>query len=243
MRTMGFTVGWVVFLTAVGAALGTMMGWIPPAVGMTALGGSLALGGLFLVVKLPWDLYFAARELASLEALEDEGERERVQAGRWVPRLLALALGLHAVGALVCVGSALAGLGAWGYGFALAFVLATGLRPVGALHEHLSARLRRMSDKVRYPVQDVRRLEARVAEMEHRLDTFSTDTLPAFERRLEEGEVLVTERLAKQQSELAKFDRKVDRVLDELARSVERLTRDRELLAGLRAFVKLVKEH
>jgi hypothetical protein len=234
MRALGATVAWTVFLVVVATVLGSLFGWLEAAEAVPLAVGAFALGGLWLVLRWPWDLYFAARAVA---ARAGGGP-----AGRWAPQLLALALGLHLLGAGACAAAGYLGLGLSAYAFAAAYVLALAFRPLAALHASLSARLREMDHDARFPADDVAALKDRVAHVEDALQRRVADRLEAIEEELRSTQERHAQTLAAHRRDLDAFDRKVDRVLDELARSVERLTRDRELLAGLRAFVKLVKE-
>ncbi len=99
-----------------------------------------------------------------------------------------------------------------------------------------------MRERARYPREDVLALRLRVDELEatmKRLETADLPELSASDRRIEDA-LRRHEDEARQRE--GRFEVKVDRVLQELERSMARLTEDRELLQGIRAFVRVVKQ-
>lgn len=239
MRRLGFATAWLTTLLGVGLAVAAFLGWITPAVALDLGMSALALLGLWLVIWLPWDLYFAAREL--IESQRDSVDRgievsARDQAGatRLAPRLLALCLGLHlgAAGLLAVV--TWATHGSVGYWFAGSFLVSMGLRPLGALYRHLRERIEAMRQRASYPRPDVVSLQARLDEAELRVEALTRDRDALGERLTE------VERDARVgQKDLA---RRYDELVVELERSMAKLTQDRELLLGVKALVRVIKE-
>ncbi|MGE0784238.1 MAG: hypothetical protein AB7S26_01020 [Sandaracinaceae bacterium] len=247
MRRIGFGAAWLVTLGVAAAVFAGVMGWLTMPQALDFAMGAVALVGLWLVVWLPWDLYFAARGVAldhddSAERGIDVSERDRASARRLLPRLLATCIALHLVGAAIIASVTYSSHGTVGYYFAGFFVLAMALRPAGAMYLHLRARLEELRERARYPREDVVLLRARVETMEQTIERFERADLPelsAADRRIEE---LVREHGDNARAREARYEQKVDRVLLELERSMAKLTEDRELLQGIRAFVRVIKQ-
>ncbi|MFK7991627.1 MAG: hypothetical protein AB8I08_36760 [Sandaracinaceae bacterium] len=238
MRRIGFSATWLATLFVIGAFVSAWLGWIELRLAFDIGLGAAGLGLLWLVVWLPWDLYFAARKVSvdqddSVAAGIEVPERDRRAARRMAPRLLALCLGLHISAASVIAAITWASEGRTGYYFAGFFLLAIGLRPVGALYQHARARLRELGQRARYPREDVFALRDRVNALEAALAT--------ERERVATTETTLARLETDTQTRMRGFDGKVDRVLGELERSVSRLTADRELLNGIRAFVRVIR--
>lgn len=64
MRKIGLGAAWLVTLLVGTLLLSGWLGWLDMGRALELVMGTVALGGLWLVVWLPWDLFFAARALA-----------------------------------------------------------------------------------------------------------------------------------------------------------------------------------
>lgn len=231
----------VLVLIAVAGALG----WIPVPLAIDAAMGTLALSGLLALLGLPWDLYFQARSVVTDQ--DESASREitvspdeRASARRLSGRLLALCFGLHAGAAgLLALASALSG-GRVGYAFAVFFLVATALRPIEASYRHLASRLFELGERARYPRQDVLQWvdTVRALETAQRDHARELERVEGAGRELLETLRATDERLRAQDRAL---DLKLDRVLAELERTVDRMTEDRELVGGLRALARLLR--
>ncbi len=217
---------------------------------LDGIAAGIGLIGLVLLVKLPWDLYMEARGLIADQrdarkrdiAVDPEEERYAKRAAR---RLLAVCIGLHVVTAAVVGAATWASGGSLGYFFAGFYLLSTFFRPAVALYRHLVRRLRELRGRTRYPREDVVTLVARVRDLERELEErgeASKETRCAFEASLDRLGQRVDALDREHRVRVAAFEDQVALVLRELERTVDRLTEDRELLAGIRAFVKVVKE-
>lgn len=226
-------------------AIAATLGWIPVPLAIDAAMGTLALSGLLALLGLPWDLYFQARGVVtdqdeSVARGVTVGAGDRTAARRLARRLLALCVGLHAGAAgLLALASALSG-GRVGYAFAVFFLVATGLRPIEASYRHLAGRLFELRERARYPREDVLQWVGTVRALEtaQRDHARELERVEASGRELLETLRTTDERLRAQDRAL---DLKLDRVLAELERTVDRMTEDRELVAGLRALARLLR--
>lgn len=232
------------------AFLARYLGWLDGRALLDLGVAAVGLLGLALLVKLPWDLYMQARGLvadqrdARQRGIEVSEAEERF-AKRAARRLLAACLALHAITALtIALGTRFSG-GQLGYWFAAFFLLATFFRPAIAVYVHLRARLGELRSRTRFPREDAVALRMRVEQIERRLeddDAFRegerTEHAQALERLSRRLDTLDQEHRAR----TAAFQDQVERVLRELERTVDRLTEDREILSGIRAFVRAVKD-
>lgn len=241
---------WLLSLVSLGLiAACAALGWIAPSFAIDAGMGVLALAGLFALLGRPWDLYFRARhvvvdqdESAARGIAIRDGDREAAR--RLSRRLLALCLSLHlGAAALLALASIITG-GQVGYAFAIFFLSASVFRPIDASYRHLSARLGELSARARHPRQDVlewvstvRALDSTRVEHERRLETLDAERRSAHQELL--GTLRETDARLREQDRA--LDLKLDRVLSELDRTVDRMTEDRELVAGLRALSRLLK--
>lgn len=216
---------------------------------LNGVAAAIVFVALWGVVKLPWDLYFAARHVQ--RAQQDSRRRgvqvgagEEAEASGLARRLLALAVGLHLLGALVSGLASIASGGRLGLFAAGAFLVTLAVRPTGAMFVHVQARLRDLQRRARVPQDDALALHQRLQEAEGLLEQLG--------RRLEEAETGLTGLTAEVGTQRSTLERglarqeerhlhELDRLGTEMQRSLEKLSDDQELLAGLRAFLKLVK--
>lgn len=231
---------WLTFLTGL-TALGAIVALFVahrPVVDMLAV---LAVAGCaawaLIVLTLPWNLHFQAAEVVrqldrSLERGLEPGVN-RAELVRIAGRTRALALGAHVLSA------AAVALIAWRIGWAPgawiagAFLVSSGFRPVGSWYLHLRERLRLSMAEVHFPRNDVLAVQQKLAVVASRVDALGDlfERLDASHAALE-----VASRAADRDLEL-----RLERVGRKFEEAIEHLTDDRELLAGLRAFLKLIR--
>ncbi|MDI2127691.1 hypothetical protein [Yinghuangia seranimata] len=211
---------------------------------------ALGAGALFLLwqivlLTVPWNLYFAARAVIyaaheSRAAGITVPEGRETEAARIATRLKWAAIGAHVLSAaVVAVITAVSGRQI-GYYFSAFYLLSTAFRPAQAYFLHLRARIRGMLHDVQYPREDVQALKDRLAAAEHRADQLDQriDQLTAADSELrhlvENLDVATTAR-----------DNRLDRQVDALGRrfedTVNRLTDNQEVIAGIKAFLRLVR--
>jgi hypothetical protein len=238
--TLG-TIGGVLWLT--GGALSTRDT-------VDALAGLAVLAALWLTIKLPWDLYFAARavQIDQAESVArglQIADAERAETRQLVRRTLALAIGLHLAGAAACLAlTAIAG-GQVGLVAAGAFLASMVLRPGATVVGHMRRRLSELGRRARIPREDAVELARRVLDLEERQADLQRRVahditgLTALHDGLEKLDARTDSRIRTTEQ---RFRQDVDRVCVEFERAIERLTSDRELLAGIRAFLALVRQ-
>lgn len=228
----------------------------------------IALAWLIALVRVPWNLHFAARRAAAeLDLSRERGISVRpesaAEARRIAARTLWLALGAHAGTALAAALIAYATANATGYYIAGVFGLATAFRPAAAYLSHLRERIGALARESKHPRDDVVALRAELAEVKRsvadlraqasrtdaaisRLDAHVRDSI-AHTRDLLTADL---GRLADaQEADRARARDRADeleRTLGQLRRFIESsldgITDHAELIAGLRALVRLIRE-
>jgi hypothetical protein len=246
------TVAWRVMtlmwalLGTVGAAIVLTGGDIDRTTAIEGVAGLVALLALWMVVRHPWDLYFAARGVERTQA-DSVGRAievpavERGEARQLAQRLLAVALGLHLLGAAVCAAIGWWSDGTVGFVAAGAFVVTMGLRPATAMVAHVRQRLGELRGRAVVPRPDARALDDRLRAIEHVVEGVleRIDALEPLPEALDGLGRTLDRRLTAQEHG---FRKDMDRVCLEFERSIEKVSSDRELLAGIRAFLALVRQ-
>lgn len=226
------------------------LGWVD---GLLLLRIGAALGlllGLVGVVRLPWDLTFQARNaVARQEAARRRGldvdETELAFTKKSASRSLLLAIALHLVGAGIAMGLHSV-LGAeLGTLLAVAFLGSMAVRPIHAFYLHTQHRLMAAERDAEMPPADARSLAARLLELQEaqaarRLE--EETAREALEGRLTVMETRTQDEARAWRRAATATDEKLDQVLRELLRTVERTQENAEVLAGIRAFVRLIRE-
>ncbi|GAA2047132.1 hypothetical protein GCM10009839_60040 [Catenulispora yoronensis] len=229
--------------------------------------GAVSLYWLLILTTLPWNLYFRARQVRheigvsrEREIRVPEGREAEVR--RWERRLLVLALGGHVVTAAAVAALTYASGHVLGYYFAAFYLLSAVLRPVGAYLGYVKDRIASLLKETKFPRDDVQeltvRLETLTAEVEAlRLHAGHTeeqtlrdldslrDSVRGTETRLK-TEVRVAREAAEAdrtdlRTRVEQAEQRVAATARHFEQAVDGLTDQRELLTGIRAFVRLVR--
>lgn len=132
--------------------------------------GAASFGWLVVVVTVPWNIHFDAKEVLA-EAAESRRQDITVDMGQVryaqvvAQRSLWVAIALHSLSALGLYGLAAAGISPIGYISSAAALLLTGLRPAISFYQYLAVRLRAIRQEVKYPREDVVELRQRLSEL------------------------------------------------------------------------------
>ncbi|MER7243870.1 hypothetical protein [Kribbella sp. NPDC000426] len=201
---------------------------------------------LVLLLTVPWNLSFQAYALideirtSRARGIDVPGEREP-EARRIAVRMRWFAIGAHLVSAGIVTLITYVSGGAIGYYLAGLYLVSTFFRPAGAYFAYLRDRMTSMLREVKHPRDDLvevlRRLEALAADLDGLNE--QTDGQGRRLARLEQG--LAT-------AEIVAIDRdkalhaKVDAHARQFEHSLTRLTDNQEVIAGLKAFLRLVRE-
>jgi hypothetical protein len=227
----------------------------------------IGLGWLVALVTVPWNLYFAAhRATASMEVSRERGisvrEADAAEAARLARRMLWFALGAHLLTALAAAVVAFFTGAHVGYYVAGFFLLATAFRPAAAYFGHVRARigvltrqsthprddvalLRQQMERLGKAVDDVRsglaacrgdlgRVEATAAgDLAHARQVLTTDLT-----RLQDAQAADRSAGRSRDEELG---HRIDAMVRRVEATLDGLSDHQELLAGLRALVRMVR--
>lgn len=272
----GSLIRWWATIVA-GAAAALLFAWLGRLSGvpLTTLlwiaAGAISLAWMIVLVTVPWNLYFAARQLtAEMVVSRDRGITVRAdqdaEAGRIGRRMLLFALGGHAGTAVAAAVIAYVSGAAAGYYFAGFYLLSAAVRPAVAYFAHLRDRIRALTRETTHPRDDV-------ASLKHKVDTMAT-TLSGLQaelgqarrgaaedlRRTEStlsGDIshtrqLLTTDLARLQDAQAadraaarsrddSLGRRIDGMVRRIEATLDGISDHEELLTGLRALVRMVR--
>ncbi|UFS94153.1 hypothetical protein [Nocardia huaxiensis] len=219
--------------------------------------GFVALFWLIVILTVPWNLYFAARQaahrLSAVQVREIPVSPASVaEVGSLTKRLLAMAVGSHLVTAAIALVVSLAFGYVLGYYIAGFFLGSIVFRPAAAYFAYLRARIASISQDVAYPPDDVVELRARVRAVSDRLEALESalaswqesdarqiddlrDDLRRQDQRARDEQRSAREAIVAVDQRMAvmvtRFDAALDGVNDQ-----------REIIAGLRAFARLMRD-
>ncbi|MFD6280071.1 hypothetical protein ACFWFI_31570 [Streptomyces sp. NPDC060209] len=210
-----------------------------------AAAGVASLLWLLVLLTVPWNLYFRAHAVLAeigvsrAKGLEVSQERD-AEAARIARMMLRVAVGGHALTAALVVAVTAATGAVTGYWFAGFFLLSTVFRPAGAYFGQLRRRLGTLLKDVTFPRDDVLELRKRVDHVH--------DGTRALEARAEEQyRALAEVRRTMDALNVSAHgraddaDRKIAALAREFEATVDRLTDNQEIIAGLKAFLRLLR--
>ncbi|MFE6826360.1 hypothetical protein [Streptomyces sp. NPDC057690] len=243
---MGRFLGAVTAVVAAAAALVLVyVAGAPTAVVLAVGAGVLSLLWLMLLLTLPWNLYFRAHAvLAEIAVSREKGievsQARDAEAARIARTMLRTAIAGHVltVAVVLCVTWATGEF--TGYWFAAFFLLSTFFRPAGAYFGQLRRRLGTLLKDVTYPRDDVVEVRARV-------DRAEAGTRALEEKAEEQYKALAELRRTVDALAMSTYERaeEVDRGIAALGRefesTVNRLTDNQDIIAGVKAFLRLLR--
>lgn len=230
------TVGTLAVVHAVGAPLSVVLG---------TAGGLLGLLWLLFLLTVPWSLYFRAHTVLSEIAVSREKglsvAAERDTEARRIARLmLRAALFGHLVTAGLAAAVAAATGSPTGYWFAGFFLLSTAFRPAGAWFGMLRHRLGALLKDVKYPRDDVLALRTSVTRMESGTKVLEGKAEEQY-HALGELRRAVDALGISVYARADEADRRITALAREFEATVNRLTDNTEIIAGLKAFLRLLR--
>jgi hypothetical protein len=209
-----------------------------------------ALTWLFFLVKIPWDLYFGARK-ARLDG--QESQRRGLSGVEAATRQLLKMERYLLLGALAGHGLTAGAvyLLAWWRpelvrpDFSILFVGSVALRPAWEGYGYLRQRLHELSGQVCYPREDVNTLKGRVDQLQdsHSQQAHALERLrEELQSRLNLLELNLSQSQSHQISELARLEKRTVQVSYRFEEVVATMSQDRDLLVGVRAFARLMRD-
>jgi hypothetical protein len=240
-----FLAGVVAVVAAATALVVAYLAGAPPEVVFGAGAGVLSLLWLMLLLTLPWNLYFRAHAvLAEIAVSREKGmevsQTRDAEAARIARTMLRAAIAGHVVTAGVVFAVTWATGEFTGYWFAAFFLLSTFFRPAGAYFGQLRRRLGTLLKDVTYPRDDV-------VELRSRVDRVEAGKRVLEEKAEEQYRALAELRRSVEALSMSTYERteETNRRLAALGRefesTVNRLTDNQELIAGVKAFLRLLR--
>jgi hypothetical protein len=224
---------------------GTLVDWVI---------GVATVWWLTAVVVIPWNTHFAAKEvMEEARVSQEKGIPVPAESIRYAQtlarRFLWIAIGLHVGTAIVFYLLAYYQITAVGYLASLAALALTFLRPAQRAYEHLSYRLRSLSNQIRYPREDVAELRDRVStlerQLEHVLATLDVEKKDSWAAEQIQALSQLRNQLMKQESLLEEQAQQNRREHENLARQsaneIAKLSEDAQFLNQVRDLVRFVK--
>ncbi|SRR5712692_10031978 len=230
--------------------------------------GAVALAWLIVLVTVPWSLYFGARQVTAEMAISRERGitvpvARQAEVDRIAQRLLRIAIGGHIATAVATVVVTYVVGGTAGYYLAGFYLLSALIRPVAAYLAHVRGRLRALSADSRYPREDAATLRQDLKGLTAQVGTLAAAQREAVSdlRRTETrltgdiahaGQVLTADLARIKDAQAADRDaarnrdeeigRRVDAMVRRIEQTLDGISDHREVQAGLRALVRLIRE-
>lgn len=159
----GFVLVLILFgvYSLVGIPVGTFLDWLI---------GIIAIMWLFLIVTVPWNAHFKAREILDEAEISKRKNILVIEssldfAKRIAKRSLWIAIGLHAISAITLYILALLNITPIGYVGAIVAALLAFFRPSVRIYEYIQTRLASIREEFRYPRQDINELLADIQDL------------------------------------------------------------------------------
>ena len=209
---------------------------------------------LFVIVTVPWNVYFDAQEVIYDAAVSRKKniavDEKQVNYVRKVRRWsLVVAIALHLLSALGIYTLAAIGVSAIGYFAAAATLLLTGLRPVIRAYQYLVVRLNMIRRQIKYPREDVLQLQSRVSHIETTVKSLQAQLdinkprswAASVQQDLQANQQKVNRLQALLEQLEAKNTVEHERLSQEARSTIAQLTEDSQFLSQVREIIRFVK--
>ncbi len=248
----------LVVLAIIAAAISYLAGWhfppqIPPAMVFTIGLGVVSYLWMLLILTVPWDIHFKAKAVLfeierSIEVGIPVNEKRHLYVG-WVKKVtLLIAIALHIVTSLGLAGATYFYGWRFGYWYAAFFILSMGFRPIGSAFEYVKAKLAEINDEVKFPREDTFKLRSDLTSLEGSIVMLreSIDALNERLNRMDETDGrnhqdVLDLQIALERTE-ASFQSRIGQLTDEVERSLTKVFDQQDVVNGLRAFARLIKQ-
>ncbi|MCW6050447.1 hypothetical protein K4039_10185 [Lyngbya sp. CCAP 1446/10] len=210
---------------------------------------------LLLIVTVPWNVHFEAKEVLS-QAAESTKKNIAVDQEQLkyvnvlVSRSLFVAIALHLVSAIVLYTLAATGISAVGYLSSGAALLLTVMRPAIRGYQYLAQRLTSIRSQFLYPREDIVELRSRFANLESTVkdlaNQFSSDNPNSWvavqEREQQATTIELTNLSASLQSLRSKNQAEHTKLARDAESAIAQLTDDGQFLNHVREIIRFYKE-
>lgn len=249
---ISFSIGLVVLVLASFGVLqwlhipaGSLIDWVI---------GAASFWWLLVIVTVPWNVHFQAKEVLAEAAVSvDKGtevdQKQLKYVGNLAKRSFWVAIALHVFSAVGLYTLAATGISAVGYISSGAALLLTALRPAVRTYEYLAARLAMIRQELTYPREDIWELRNRFSTLE--------ETVKRLEEQLDPEEsyswVATQQRfVGETRQELARVGASIEelratnevqheRLSREAKQAIAQLTTDGQFLDNVREIIRFFK--
>lgn len=226
-------------------AAGTFLDWLL---------GLAILEWLLVIVTVPWNIYFAARQTtATAIDSQQKGitvEQRQLRYTQTISnRSLILAIVLHLLSAVGLYWVAQTGFTPLGYWGAAAALLLTALRPAISTYEYLAERLRAIQEEFTYPREDIYELRSRLSIVEsdnkflqEKLDeTIDSSWINEQNQRWQRHQTEIANTNARLQELQATNKVEHEQLSREAQQAISQLTVDGQFLDNVREIIRFFK--
>jgi len=249
---ISFSIGLVVLVLASFGVLqwlhipaGSLIDWVI---------GAASFWWLLVIVTVPWNVHFQAKEVlaeaaVSVEKGTEVDEKQLKYVGNLANRSFWVAIALHIFSAVGLYTLAATGISAVGYISSGAALLLTALRPAVRTYEYLAGRLAMIRQEFTYPREDIwelrnrfSTLEETVKRLEEQLDPEEPYSWIATQQRFQGETRQELARIAASFEELrATNEVQHERLSREARQAIAQLTTDGQFLDHVREIIRFFK--
>ncbi|WP_051295895.1 hypothetical protein [Eisenibacter elegans] len=214
--------------------------------------GIVAFVWLMTLITVPWNIYFEAREVLSLQKNPTKPIPSHISMS-YVSRVavfsLLSAIVLHILTAAGLYWLAYQNISAVGYYASVVAAILTFLRPSMSAYEYLSAQLAAIRQEVDYPKEDVYALKKRVLDLEILLKNLSSELDESKEdswrKKIDQKIQQQQSALRQQQQQLESLYQNNEQAHEQLAqqtqKAVAQLTQDGQFINNIVEIIRFIK--
>lgn len=209
---------------------------------------------LLVIVTVPWNIYFDAREvLAEASISEEQGipvDQKQVNYVKFISRWsIVVAIALHFLSAIGLYSLAATGISNIGYISSALTLMLTALRPAIRTYQYLATRLSMIRQQVKYPREDILELRQKVYEIETTVKRLETDLNPenpnSLVTNLREESQMSRKELAKLRATTEQLEARNESEHKRLERegknAIAQLNEDSQFLGHVREIIRFIK--
>lgn len=214
---------------------------------------AICLLWLLFILKVPWDLYFETNNvLFEMKRSEEKNIPIKEERKKYVHRMRVItaivAIGSHVFSAGIIAGLTYFTQGQIGYFFSFFYLLATFFRPISQAYYYLINKLREIRGEILYPREDISKLKSELATAINRVVSLE-ERVKNSESRLnvsEETTKTLRSEISNTNFALERLDKTFQNRIQLLTTEVERILAkafdQQDIINGLRAFARLIKQ-
>ncbi|ACK65479.1 conserved hypothetical protein [Rippkaea orientalis PCC 8801] len=209
---------------------------------------------LIIIVTVPWNVYFDAKEvIVEAATSEEKGIEVDTKQINYVKKVcqgaLIVAIALHLLSAIGLYELAVMGISSVGYISAMATLLLTVLRPTIRGYQYLAYRLSSIRGEIKYPRQDILELRDRVNQLErtlqsveNKLDVDQPDSwISVQQNKWQTTHQEVNHLNALLERFQSKNTLEHEQILREASNAISQLTEDSQFLNQVREIIRFFK--